>query len=270
MAQAGRVCRFLVAAAAFLPLAAGCAKEKPSTIRFPITQELAKKGTVRAANAPVDTARNDAARADSIFSAAILEAQACAADTTKNYTVWVASAWVARSRLCSRLEALFRYGGKEMSSPLIIEDLRKIFRAGGEAAFAPLMGRYTMKLFARYPDAFVRIAEAAGGATSSAFYTFTSSDIRYLFDDSPDSVVVPFVGIANAAGPDKEIAFTIIRGLGVLFVRNPYAFLEIAQAAGNRTGMAFINLEYLHGRKRFIEYCDKKITLDQFMSSLHM
>jgi hypothetical protein len=59
----GRLRTFLLAAAAFLPLAAGCAKEKAPAIRAAATEETLKKGTLQAASALPDTARNDTAQA---------------------------------------------------------------------------------------------------------------------------------------------------------------------------------------------------------------
>jgi len=198
----------VLAAAAVLPLAAGCVKEKPATASAPATHGMAKKETRTDAGSHLDS---------------------CA---------------------------------------------KKILMAGGQSGLVPLEdiglkdGDVCLKsLFAKYPDAFVKIAEAAGRETMWAFYVVEEWDVMCKFARSPDSVVGPLFGIAKADRDesDRECAYKELRTLGPMFARDPDAFFHIARAAGKETCMAFILLETPGSRAQFNDYCEKKISLEELV-----
>ncbi|VVC03443.1 Uncharacterised protein [Candidatus Burarchaeum australiense] len=119
----------------------------------------------------------------------------------------------------------------------------------------------------RVVDAFTDIDRAIEGDKRGAFYALGSEGIRTLFVQNPDA----FVELARVAGIRTANAFYLLENeeIAARFTQNPQqvvdAISEIIRAAGagsRRVFWAFYDGAIVG---KFLDYCDKKISLDQIM-----
>ena len=101
---------------------------------------------------------------------------------------------------------------------------------------------------------------------SSMLDVFGSEKVVDLFLIHPDA----FVEIVNAAGENSWRAFYVLgfEKVADLFVSNPGAFVEIANNTGELSSQVFSSLENERVAERFLDYCNKRISFDQFMATV--
>lgn len=123
-----------------------------------------------------------------------------------------------------------------------------IFRSGA--------GEFTSvfsELFAKYPDAFVRVAEAAGGNARDVFSGLTwaldNEKVMKAFGNDSSAFFRYFERLARLSGSEAGKVFSALRdalghdSLMKLFAKNPEVLIKLVTATGKDAGSAFRALE---------------------------